>query len=112
MFRHSSSSICMVYQLISIVYHLMYIHGIYVVYPWIFLAIPTLLKPDFAAGLCCWSHSMRTREWVIKSVYSTRHHGDRARENGNPQKARAQPDCRQPPPLSPAAAVTAAAGAV
>jgi hypothetical protein len=29
--------------------------------------IPSFLKPDFAASPCCWSHSMRTRVWVIKS---------------------------------------------
>jgi hypothetical protein len=46
----------------------MYIHGIYVVYPWKFLDIPSFLKPDFAAGPCCWSHSMRTNVWVIKNV--------------------------------------------
>jgi len=56
------------YTWIYMVYHLMYIHGIYVVYPWIFLDIPSFLKPDFDAGQCCWSHSMRTRVWVIKSV--------------------------------------------
>jgi hypothetical protein len=34
--------------------------GIYVVYPWIFLDIYSFLKPDFAAGPCCWfpSHSL------------------------------------------------------
>ncbi len=61
-------SIYMVYPWISMVYPLMYKHGIYMVYPWIFLEIPSFLKPDFAAGPCCWSHSMRTRVWVIKSV--------------------------------------------
>ena len=30
--------------------------------------IPSFLKPDFSAGPCCWSHSMRTRLWVVKSV--------------------------------------------
>ncbi len=53
----------------------------------------SILKPDFTANLCCWSHfSMLTRVWVIKSVYSTRHHGDCARGKG------VQPDCLQPPP--------------
>jgi hypothetical protein len=52
---------------IYMVYHLMYIHGIYVVYPWIFLDIPSFMKSDFAAGSCCWSHSMLTRVCVIKS---------------------------------------------
>ncbi len=57
------------------IYHLpvMYIHGIvYGVYPWIFLDIPSVLnlnlKPGFAAGPCCWSHSMCTRVWVIEST--------------------------------------------
>ncbi len=36
------------------VYHLMYIHGIYVVYRGISMDIPSFLKPDFAAGPCCW----------------------------------------------------------
>jgi hypothetical protein len=30
--------------------------------------IPSFLSPDFSAGPSCWSHSMRTRVWVIKSV--------------------------------------------
>ncbi len=46
----------------------MYIHGIYMVYHGISMDIPSFLKPDFAAGPCCWSNSMRTRVWVIKSV--------------------------------------------
>ncbi len=29
--------------------------------------IPSFLKPDFAAGPCCWSHSIRTHVWVIKT---------------------------------------------
>ncbi len=62
------SILYMVYPRIYMVYALMYIHGIYTVYPWIFLDIPSFLKPDFAACLCCWSHSMRTRVWVIKST--------------------------------------------
>jgi hypothetical protein len=61
-------SICMVYPCIYMVYHLMYLHGIYVVYCGISMDIPSFLKPDFAAGPCCWSHSMRTRVWMIKSV--------------------------------------------
>jgi hypothetical protein len=49
------------------------IHGIsFDVYTWyirgISMDIPSILKPDFAAGLCCWSHPMRTCVWVIKSV--------------------------------------------
>ncbi len=47
---------------------MMYIHGIYVVYPGIFLDIPSFLKPDFSTSQCCWSHSMRTRVWMIKNV--------------------------------------------
>ncbi len=34
-------------------------------------SIPSFQKPDFrvAAGpSCCWSHSIRTRVWVIKSL--------------------------------------------
>ncbi len=52
------------------VYHLTYIlvHGIYVVYPspWIFLAFYNQISRP--PGPCCWSHSMRTRVWVIKNV--------------------------------------------
>jgi hypothetical protein len=58
--------------------YIWYIHGypwyilcrIYMVYLWISLDIPSFLtrKTDFSAGPCCWSHSMRTRLWVIKSV--------------------------------------------
>jgi hypothetical protein len=58
--------------------------------------IPSFLKPDFAAGPCYWSHSMRTRMWVIKMFYSTRHHGNCARGKGGQQKA--QPDCRKRSP--------------
>jgi hypothetical protein len=61
-------SIYMVYPWRYMVYHLMYIHVIYVVYCGISMDIPSFLKPDFSAGQCCWSHSMRTRVWVIKSV--------------------------------------------
>jgi hypothetical protein len=55
------------------VHHLMYIHGICVVYPWIFLnMIPSFLKPDFAAGppapACCCQVSSNAHTWVIKSV--------------------------------------------
>ncbi len=31
---------------------------IYMVYPWIYLDIPSFLKPDFSAGPCCWIHAM------------------------------------------------------
>ncbi len=58
----------MVYPWIFMVFQLMDIHGIHMVYPWIFLDIPSFLKPDFAACQCCWSHSMRTGVWEIKSV--------------------------------------------
>ncbi len=61
-------SIYMVYPWIYMVHHWMYIYGIYVVYCGISMDIPSLLNPDFAAGQCCWSHSLRTRVWVIKSV--------------------------------------------
>ncbi len=53
---------------IYMVYHWMYIHGIYMVYCGISMDNPSFLKPDFAAGPCCWSHSICTRVWVIKSV--------------------------------------------
>jgi hypothetical protein len=60
--------IYLVYPWIHMVYHLTYIHGIYVVYPspWIFLAFYNQISRP--PGQCCWSHSMRTRVWVIKSV--------------------------------------------
>ncbi len=50
----------------------MSIHGIsFDVYTWyircISMHIPSFLFPDFSAGPCCWSHSMRTRVLVIKS---------------------------------------------
>ncbi len=38
------------------------------VYPWIYLDIPCFLKPDFSAGLCCWTHAMRTHLLLFKSV--------------------------------------------
>ncbi len=38
------------------------------VYPWIYLDILSVLKPDFSAGPCCWIHAMRTRLLVFKSV--------------------------------------------
>ena len=38
------------------------------VYPWIYLDIPSFLKPDFLAGQCCWTHAMHTRLLVFKSV--------------------------------------------
>jgi hypothetical protein len=49
----------------------MYIHGIsFDVYTWYIrctsMHIPSFLFPDFSAGPCCWSHSMRTRVLVIK----------------------------------------------
>ncbi len=96
----------------------MYTHGIYVVYTWIFLDIPSFLKPDFAAGPCCWSHSMRIRVLVIKSVYCMSHHGNCAKGKGCPGPQKAQPDCSQPSKspsvacCSGASAVTAAAAAV
>ncbi len=79
--------------------------------------IPRFLNPDFSACQCCCSLSMRTRlwmlksvystahcfflpasgalpfaalpaaVWVINSVYSTRHHGKCARGKGGPQKS-------------------------
>ncbi len=38
---------------IYMVYHWMYIHGIYVVYCGISMDISSFLNPDFAAGQCC-----------------------------------------------------------
>ena len=56
-----TQSIYMVYTWIYMVYHLTYIHGISLDIPCIYLYIPSFRKPDFSAGPCCWSHSMRTR---------------------------------------------------
>ncbi len=87
-------SIYMLYPWIYMVYPLTYVHGIYLVYCGISMDIHSFLKPDFAGGQCCWSHSMRTRVCGWSRVfYSTRHHGKCPREKGCPQKA--QPDCRQ-----------------
>ncbi len=61
-------SIYMVYPWMYTVYPLMYVHGIYLVYCGTSMDIHSFLKPDFAGGQCCWSHSMRTRVWMIKSV--------------------------------------------
>ena len=59
--------------------------------------IPSFLKPDSAAGPCCWPHSLRTRVWVIKSVLF--HAPPWQLRQGKRQKA--QPDCRQrSPPVS------------
>ncbi len=103
-------SIYMVYPWIYMVHQLMDIHGISMVYPWIFLNIPRFLKPNFPACLCCWSHWMRTRVWVIKSVLFHAPpwqlcHGDRLHERLNQPAANL-------PSLSLAVAVTAAAVAV
>jgi hypothetical protein len=53
----------------------LYIHGIsFYVYTWYIRGISTdipgysTLKPDFSASPCCWSHSMRTRVWVIRTA--------------------------------------------
>ncbi len=98
-------SIYMVYPLawICMVYHWMYMHGIYVVYRGISMDTPSFLNPDFAACPCCWSHSMRTRVWVIKSVLFHAppwqlHQGKRQPTKGSR-------------PLFPAAAVAVAAAA-
>ena len=56
-----TQSIYMVYTWMYMVYHLTYIHGISLDIPCIYLDIPSFRKPDFSAGPCCWSHSMRTR---------------------------------------------------
>ncbi len=72
--------------------------------------IHSFLKPDFAAGQCCWSHSMRTRVWVIKSalfrVPPWQLPGERAAHR------RLNPTAANLSPLSLAAAVTEAAAAV
>ncbi len=73
------------------------------VYRGISMYIPSFLKPDFAAGPHCWSHSMRTRVWVIKSVLFHAppwqlHQGKRRTTKGSR-------------PLLPAAAVSVAAAA-
>jgi hypothetical protein len=84
-----------------------YIHGytwyiigcIYVVYTWyigISIDIPSFLKPDFAAGPCCWPHSMRTRVRVIKSVLFHTPPWQLRQGKGGSQKA--QPDCHQRSP--------------
>ncbi len=92
----------------------MYEHGIYTVYPWIFLDIPSFLKPDFAAGLCCWSHSMRTRvcvcdqEYFIPRATMAIVPGEKAATKGSTLL----PPTLNLPPLSLAAAVTAAAAVV
>ncbi len=71
-------------SIISIPRISMDIHGIsFEVYPWyirgISMDIPRFLNPDFSAGPCCWSHSMRTQICVIRVFQSTRHHGNGAR---------------------------------
>ncbi len=61
------------------------IHGVSIdVYPWyirgISMDIHRFLNPDFSAGPCCWSHSMRTQVCVIRVFHSmARHHGNGAR---------------------------------
>ncbi len=89
-------SIYMVYPWIYVVYHLMYIHGIYVVYRGISMDIPSFLKPGFAAGPCCWSHSMRTRVWVIMSILFRAPPWQLRQWKRRPTKA--QPGCRKPSP--------------
>ncbi len=87
-------SIWLVYLWISMEYHMMYIHDVYTVYPWIFLDIPgfwiwiwnQILLLARVAGLIQCAHVF----------YSTRHYGNCARRKGCPQKA--QPGCRQPSP--------------
>jgi hypothetical protein len=71
------------------------IHGIsFDVY--ISIDIRSFLKPDFAAGPCCWSHSMRTRVWVIKSVLF--HAPPWQLRQGKRQPQKAQSYCRQRSP--------------
>ncbi len=64
--------------------------------PWIFLNIPSFLNPDFAACQCCWSHSMCTRVWVIKSVLF--HAPPWQLCQGERQLQKAQADCPQRSP--------------
>ncbi len=80
------------------------------VYTWIFLDIPSFLKPDFTACLCCWSHSMSTRVWVIKSVLFHVPQWQLCQGKGSPQKA--QLDAADLPPVLLAVVVTAAAAVV
>ncbi len=117
-------SINMVYPRIYMVYHWMYIHGIYMVYCGISMDIPSFLKPDFAAGQCCCSHSMRTRVWVITSIlfhaptWQLRQGKRLDPTAGSTQKAqpyrhkRLNPTAANVPRLSLVALVTAAAAAV
>jgi hypothetical protein len=57
-----SSSISLGYPCISMGGYTWYIHG----YPCISMDIHRFLNPDFSAGPCCWSHSMRTQVCVIR----------------------------------------------
>jgi hypothetical protein len=107
-------SIYMVYPWIYMVYHLMYVHGINVVYRGISMDIPSFLKPDFAAGPCCWSHSMRTRVWVTRSVLFHAPPWQLRQGKGGPKKAHdlffpPPPSLSPPPPPLPALAAAAAA---
>jgi hypothetical protein len=92
------------------VYHLTYIHGIYVVHHGISMDIRSFLKPDFAVFQCCWSHSTHTRVWVIKSVLfhapPWQLPGERAAHR------RLNPTAANLSPLSLAAVVTEAVAAV
>ena len=88
------------------IYHMMYIHGIYVVYRGISMDVHSFLKTDFAVGPCCWSHSMRTRVCCFSIAFMEILPGEEAaHERLNPTPSNLSP-------LSLAAGVMAAAAAV
>ncbi len=57
------------------------------------IMIPSVLKPDFAAGPCCWSHSMRTRVRVTKRGLF--HAPPWQLRQGKRRPPKAQPDCHK-----------------
>ncbi len=65
--------------------------------------IPSFLKPDFTASPSCWSHSMLTRVWVIKSVFIPRDTMAIV-PGGKEDHKRLNPAAANLPPLSLAAA--------
>ncbi len=76
------------------------------------IQVPSFLKPDFAAGPCCWSHSMRTRVWVIKCfIQVPRATMAIASPGEKAANKRLNPTAANVPRLSLVAAVTAAAAA-
>ncbi len=82
-------------------YHLIYVHGIYVVFPSIYLDIPRVLKQDFATGPCCWSHTcVGDQECFIPHATMAIVPGEKAAHK------RLNLTAANHPPLSLAAAVT------